>query len=176
MRFKWGALESASLRRKSESSARSLLNRWKAILKQWTFMNLVRNTIRKILVLSLTLLSLHCSNLFKSDCNISYVGFEILRTVVTKSCISWDITQRSLLSVNRRFEGTYHVHLQCRIKAKVETIFSLCWYLSWHNLRTWRWRWYVPPKRRLIFNGLHGAVSKNIGPFVIIAVRDSNHT
>jgi hypothetical protein len=43
------------------------------------------------------------------------VGFEVLTAVVMKSAIFWDITLCSPLSVNRRFGGTYHRHLQCYI-------------------------------------------------------------
>jgi hypothetical protein len=41
-----------------------------------------------------------------------YVGFEVLAAVVMKSTIFWHITSCSPLSVNRRFGGTYHLHLQ----------------------------------------------------------------
>jgi hypothetical protein len=47
-----------------------------------------------------------------------YVGFEVLTAVVMKSSIFWDMTPCSLLSVNRRFVGTYLLHLQ-----------SSAWYL-----------------------------------------------
>jgi hypothetical protein len=40
------------------------------------------------------------------------VGFDVLTAVVMKSTIFWDITPCSLLSVNRRFGGTYSLHLQ----------------------------------------------------------------
>jgi hypothetical protein len=96
MRLKWGALESASLRRKSESSVRKLLNRRKTILKQWTYMNLVRNRMRKILSIRLMLLALDCSNLFKSEYNVSYVRYEVLRAVVMKSSVFWDKPKKLL--------------------------------------------------------------------------------
>jgi hypothetical protein len=41
--------------------------------------------------------------------DIHFVGFEVM-----KSTILWDITQYSQLSVNRRFGGTYRLHLQGR--------------------------------------------------------------
>jgi hypothetical protein len=41
-----------------------------------------------------------------------YVGFEVLTAVVMKSTIFWDIMPCSLLSVIRRFGGTYRLHLQ----------------------------------------------------------------
>jgi hypothetical protein len=42
------------------------------------------------------------------------VGFEVFRAVVMKSIFFWDMTPCSLLSFNRRFGGTYHLHLQGR--------------------------------------------------------------
>jgi hypothetical protein len=41
-----------------------------------------------------------------------HVGFEVLTAVIMKSTIFWDITPCSSLSVNRRFGGTYRLHLQ----------------------------------------------------------------
>jgi hypothetical protein len=41
--------------------------------------------------------------------NFCKVGFEVLRAVVMKSTILWDITPCSPLSVNRRFGGTYRL-------------------------------------------------------------------
>jgi hypothetical protein len=32
--------------------------------------------------------------------------------------------------------------------------------LIWPILRRWRWRLYVPPKRRLSLKGLHGVISQ----------------
>jgi hypothetical protein len=32
------------------------------------------------------------------------------------------------------------------------------WFLTWLILRSWRWRWHVPPKLRLAFKGLQDAV------------------
>jgi hypothetical protein len=43
-----------------------------------------------------------------------YVGFEVFTAVVMKSIIFWDMTPCSPLSVNRRFGGTYRLHLQGR--------------------------------------------------------------
>jgi hypothetical protein len=36
------------------------------------------------------------------------------------------------------------------------------WLLARLILRPWRWRRYVPPKRRLTFNGLHGVISQKM--------------
>jgi hypothetical protein len=35
---------------------------------------------------------------------------------------------------------------------------------------------YVPPKRRLTLNGLHGVISQKMVLFITTAVRTSNHT
>jgi hypothetical protein len=43
-----------------------------------------------------------------------YVGFEVSTAVVMKSIIFWDMMPCSLLSCNRRFGGTYRLHLLCR--------------------------------------------------------------
>jgi hypothetical protein len=40
-------------------------------------------------------------------------------------------------------------------------------------LRPWRWRRYVPPKRRLTLNGLHGAISQKLILFITTAVKTS---
>jgi hypothetical protein len=45
-------------------------------------------------------------------------------------------------------------------------------------LRPWRWRWYVPPKRRLTLNGLHGVISHKLilfkGKVVPVIIELSN--
>jgi hypothetical protein len=41
-----------------------------------------------------------------------YVGFEVLTVVVVKSTIFWVIALCTPLKVNRRFGGTYRLHLQ----------------------------------------------------------------
>jgi hypothetical protein len=43
---------------------------------------------------------------------IFYVGFEVFTAVVMKSIIFWDMMPCSPLSYNRRFGGTYRLHLQ----------------------------------------------------------------
>jgi hypothetical protein len=51
-----------------------------------------------------------------------------------------------------------------------ENIFCLlltsCWFLASFIIRPWRWRRHVPPKRRLIFNKLHGVISQKIELFM----------
>jgi hypothetical protein len=43
-----------------------------------------------------------------------YIGFEFFTAVVMKGIIFWDISPCSPLSFNRRFGGTYRLHLQGR--------------------------------------------------------------
>jgi hypothetical protein len=50
------------------------------------------------------------------------------------------------------------------------------WFLTWLILRSWSWRWHVPPKRRLTFNGLHGVISQKTEPIITTAVKTSDPT
>jgi hypothetical protein len=34
------------------------------------------------------------------------------------------------------------------------------WFLVWLIFRPWKWRWYVHPKRRLTFKGLHSIITQ----------------
>jgi hypothetical protein len=47
---------------------------------------------------------------------LTHVGFEVFTEVVMKSIIFWDVTPCSALRCNRRFGGTYRLHLQVRRK------------------------------------------------------------
>jgi hypothetical protein len=51
---------------------------------------------------------------------------------------------------------------------------SLCWFLVW--LRPWRWKQYIPPRRQLTFNGLHGVIPLKVKFHIAIAVSTSNPT
>jgi hypothetical protein len=48
------------------------------------------------------------------------VGFEVFTAVIMKTIIFWDVTPCSLLRCNRRFGGTYRLHLQGRRKFQQE--------------------------------------------------------
>jgi hypothetical protein len=62
------------------------------------------------------------------------------------------LTLCDLLKVNRCFRGTYITSiLWSRNKPSMEPAWRL---LTRHILRTWRWKRYFPPKRRLAFNSL----------------------
>jgi hypothetical protein len=102
-------------------------------------------------------------------------GFEIPTAVVMKRTIFWDITPCNPLKVNRRFEGTYPLHLQGRIISRAKSqrgskwqachLFSRCFF----DLED------VPPKRGLTFNGLHGVISEKIVLFKILTNSLTNY-
>jgi hypothetical protein len=94
---------------------------------------------------------------WKKSCFLRLIqGVETSWTL--KSTIFWDITLCSLLSIYRRFGGTYRLHLQGR------------------KISLARWRRHIPPKRRFTLNGLHGVISQKIELFITTAVRTSNST
>lgn len=75
--------------------------------------------------------------------------FEALPAMAAKISVFLDITHWSPVTVNRRFEATFRVHLHlCLLLASL-------WSLTWFTLRPWRWTRHVPPKCLLAFNGPH---------------------
>jgi hypothetical protein len=105
--------------------------------------------------------------------NLNLVGFEVLTAAVMKIIIFWDITPCSPLKVNWRFGRTFRLLLQGRGISQSRNQreaggkqSSPC-----HLLHAWlifppsRWRRYVPPKRRLTSNRLHGVISQKIDLF-----------
>jgi hypothetical protein len=77
-----------------------------------------------------------------------YVEFQVPTAVVINNYILWAITLCTQLKVNRRFGGTC-----LHISACLLLVFA------WRVLQRWRWRRHVPPKQRLVFNGLHDVMS-----------------
>jgi hypothetical protein len=86
-----------------------------------------------------------------------HARFEVFTVVVMKSIIFWDVTPCSLLSFNRRFGGTYRLHLQGRRNNCQQCLFLLKLFL-----RPWRWRRHVPTKRRFQLSRLHGVTSQKM--------------
>jgi hypothetical protein len=80
--------------------------------------------------------------------NLQRVGFEVFTAVVMKSIIFWDMTPCSLLSFNRLFGGTYHLHLQGRRNK--------------FSKNQQRWRRYFTSKRRLKLDGIDGVISQKM--------------
>jgi hypothetical protein len=83
-----------------------------------------------------------------------------------KSTIFWDITTCSSLSVNGCFKGTCRLHLHGRKNKMSKTS------LKAGDLRPWRWRRYIPLKRRLTLN----VISQKMVLFITTAVRTSGST
>jgi hypothetical protein len=77
-----------------------------------------------------------------------------------KSIIFWDMTPCSPLNVNRRFGGTYRLHIQGRKKKFRKKPASK----------------QVARKRRLTLNRLHGVISRKMILFITTAVKTSNPT
>jgi hypothetical protein len=86
-----------------------------------------------------------------------YVGVEVFTAVVMESIIFWVMMSCSPSSFNRRFGGTYRLHLQGRrnkfnknqLGSRWHSACHLLasWFLSSLFLQPWRWRQYVPQKR-----------------------------
>jgi hypothetical protein len=87
---------------------------------------------------------------------LALVGFEVLTAVVMKSTIFWDITPCSLLSLQSRKQ-----------LASKDTCFHAGFLLSIF-FQPWRWRPYVPLKRRLTLDGLHGVISQKMVLFLAL--------
>jgi hypothetical protein len=91
---------------------------------------------------------------------LSAGGCVVLWTRKSQEVYLWDIRSCSPLKVNQRFGGICLLHFQVANRALLAA--CLCWFLASLNLRLWRWRSYIPPKRRLIFTGLYGVISQMI--------------
>jgi hypothetical protein len=89
-----------------------------------------------------------------------------------KSIIFWDMTPCSLSSFNRRFGGSFRLHLQGRRnKFKNQQASKQV-----ASCLVWRWRRYVPPKRRLKLDRLHGVISQKMILFITNDAKTSNPT
>jgi hypothetical protein len=94
-------------------------------------------TVLHIEICGVTEKSVTSLEVSKRKNNFRCVGFEVFTAVVMKSIIFWDVTQCSPLCSN---------------------LPPACSLVCWTFLRPWRCRRYVPPKRRLLHNGLHGII------------------
>jgi hypothetical protein len=99
-----------------------------------------------------TSFSLHLRNimqlyLLKVKLVCTYVGFEVFTAVTMKNAVFWDVAPcRSC--VKRRLQWPTHA------------LSSLADFIPW------RWRWYVPPKRRFT-QDLYGATSQKTAFFSV---------
>jgi hypothetical protein len=100
---------------------------------------------------------------------------------IFKNAVFWDVAPcRSC--VNRRFGGTYRLHIQgIKIGERGSNVSRWLHTADCNHLLTlvprsrilpWRWRRYVPPKRRLTHD-LHGATSQKTAFFIVTAVKTS---
>jgi hypothetical protein len=93
-----------------------------------------------------------------------------------KNAVFWDVAP-CRCCVNWRLGGTYLLHLQSRKIRERGTSLSR-WLQPVPRSRiflSWRWRRYVPPKRRFT-QDLHGATSQKTAFFIVTAVKTSNRT
>jgi hypothetical protein len=79
------------------------------------------------------------------------VGFEVFTTVVMKKIIFCDMMPCS--PWRKKFSKK-------PASKQVVSLPPAC--LLNLFLRPWRWRWHVPPKRRLTLNGLRGVISQRV--------------
>jgi hypothetical protein len=107
---------------------------------------------------------------FTSETSImQYVGFLVLKAMVMKSRMFWDISC-SPLKFDRRFGGTYlHLHgwRIRKVRNQYEVGRKQSWFFPWLTLQSWRWRRNFVPKRRLTFIGLHGVISQKTELFLL---------
>jgi hypothetical protein len=95
-------------------------------------------------------------SILSSHLSISLPGG--LRKVIPLTyCMQTTVFWNKTPLVNRRFGGIYRPYLQDRRISKTSSTCHLClrWYLTRLILRSWRWRQYVPPKRRMTFTVLY---------------------
>jgi hypothetical protein len=110
---------------------------------------------------------------------LRYPGFPLnyLRKNNLKNAVFWDVVPCRYF-VNRRFGGTYRLHLQgmrnLRAMNQREQV-AVVWFIARGFLIPWRCRRYLPPKRRLT-KYLHGATSQKTAFFIVTAVKTSNLT
>jgi hypothetical protein len=66
-------------------------------------------------------------------------------------------------------------HLQgSKVSWELNQLADCCsWFLAWPSLRSLRWRWCVPPKRRVL-SELHSMTSQKTVRLIVTAVRATN--
>jgi hypothetical protein len=85
--------------------------------------------------------------------------------ILMKKAVFWDVAPYERC-VNRRFEGTYRLHLHGRREKKK---------IRERGTTVIRCRRYVPPKRRLT-QDIHCATSQKTALFIVTAVKTSDLT
>jgi hypothetical protein len=77
------------------------------------------------------------------------IRFQLLTAVTMKYTVLWVVTLCSSETA-KRFWVTCRLNLQGRKASKATNQPDVCWFLDWLSFRPWRWRRYVPPKRRVL--------------------------
>jgi hypothetical protein len=90
-----------------------------------------------------------------------------------KNAVFWDVAPCRCGRLNRRFGGSYRLHLQGRKILEWRTCLLV---LHSRIFLPWRCRRYDPPKRRFNRPHLHGATSQKTAFFIVTAVKTSNPT
>jgi hypothetical protein len=96
---------------------------------------------------------------FSSKCLFANVCVN-MRRFVTLSF--WDVSPCSPSEVYRLSGGSYRLHLHGWSVSQASNQQYIGLLLSKTTLQPRRWRQYVPPKRRLTFNGIHRIIPQNI--------------
>jgi hypothetical protein len=82
----------------------------------------------------------------------------------------WIIRDKSIFFLRVSYSGIW----RCVVRWVAPDV--ACSLVCWTILRPWRWRRYVPPKRRVQLNVLHGVISQKMILFITTAVKTSNPT
>jgi hypothetical protein len=101
-------------------------------------------------------------------------GFEVPTELVMKNTIFWDMTSCNPLKANRRFGGTYRLHFDFEkvsreIYQDESNLLAICFHAGvlLDLSSTLKMEPYFLPKRRMVFNGQKGVISKKILLFVL---------
>jgi hypothetical protein len=112
------------------------------------------------------MLNLQTFNFSKISSTLVCMDLRFSQRWLWRVTVFWHITPYSPLQVNRRFKehvvSIFRVEGLAELETRVKTggnVLSRC-FLARLILRPSRWKRYVPPKRRLTFNGLQGDISQ----------------
>jgi hypothetical protein len=96
------------------------------------------------------------------------ISWRVSSSGIWRRVVRWvepDVSEEHIASVFR-VEEEFSKPASCLATA--------CSLVCWTILRPWRWRRYVPPKRRMQLNVLHGVISQKMILFITTAVKTSS--